>query len=204
MLKKLIKGTAIIAAAFAFFLSITPSTAFAAMREAQAEITITKRISGIEETDEVFAFQISAADEAFPMPDNTEVTIAGEGKASFNISYSEVGIYTYTVSEIAGSGEYCTYDGTVYTISVYVLWDEENGKLDTVVVCADESDYKTEAVFTNVYTPPAPPPTPTPTPPPAPTTGDTSKLVQGLAFLAVAAICIIAASYLLKKRRAGT
>ena len=201
MLKKLIKGTAIIVAAFAFFLSITPRAAVAAMQDAEAKITITKHISGIEGTDEVFAFQISADDEAFPMPDNAEATIAGEGKASFNISYGEVGIYTYTVREIAGSGEYCTYDDTVYAVSVYVLWDEENGKLDTVVVCADENDYKTEAVFTNVYTPPVPPQTPTPTPPPAPTTGDARKLVQGLALMAIAAICIFAASYLLKKRR---
>ena len=201
MLKKLIKGTAIIAAAFAFFLSITPFETFASVRAAEAKITITKHISGIEETDEVFTFQISADDEAFPMPDNAELTIEGTGKASFDIRYGEVGIYTYTVREIAGSGEYCTYDDTVYAVSVYVLWDEENAKLVTVVVCADENDYKTEAVFTNVYTPPAPPPTPTPTTPPAPTTGDASKLIQGLALTAVAAICIFAATYLLKKRR---
>ena len=48
--------------------------------------------------------------------------------------------------EIAGSGEYCTYDDTVYAVSVYVLWDEENAKLDTVVVCADENDYKRDSL----------------------------------------------------------
>ena len=46
MLKKLIKGTAIIAAAFGFLLSITPVCTIASVRAAQSHITITKHNSG--------------------------------------------------------------------------------------------------------------------------------------------------------------
>lgn len=144
-------------------------------------VPVTVTLTGtLPEKAEDFEIVLNADDEAFPMPEGAEngsyiMTITGEGTKSFpEITYDRVGIYTYTISQNAGTNEKCTYDSTLYTLDVYVTNAEDGDGLETTVVLytSDEKEKYAEAGFMNAYevVPTATPePTATPTITAAPT-----------------------------------
>lgn len=127
----------------------------------QAEIKFTNQITGITETDESFVYVLEAEDESCPMPEDTEIMIQGSGTGSFTIPCDEVGQYNYTLYQKSGNTANWTYDNAKYKVSVYVLWNEEENKLESQVFFFDEAGYKVDAtskaLFKNTYDDPSKP-----------------------------------------------
>ena len=159
---------------------------------------------------------------SYPMPEGSAdgkytLTITGSETASFpDISYSELGVYSYTIYQVKGSNSQCTYDETVYTMKVYIT----NEGVERVVRVKDSDDpdaKNMEVVFTNKYptaTDDLDDPMPrrdrlTPTPsadpdnpndPDGPQTGDSSHLWLYICLGAVSLIVLVALS-LTKQRK---
>ena len=92
---------------------------------------VSKSITGnaIPAADDVFEFKIEASVSANPMPTPSGVQITGEGTANFGgITFAQPGIYNYIITETKGSIANCTYDESVYTLTVTVTRDA-NGNL---------------------------------------------------------------------------
>lgn len=102
--------------------------------------------------------RMTADDASYPMPNGQQggsydLTIATTGKASFpEIQYKELGVYTYTVQQVAGSYEDCEYDGRVYKLTVTVV-NGENGGYEAIVTMreSEKSEKVSSALFHNVY-----------------------------------------------------
>jgi pilin isopeptide linkage protein len=120
-------------------------------------IPVYKIVSGIPATTETFAFRLTAVNSA-PMPSGSvngvkTVTIAGTGNTTFGaITYTAVGDYLYTISEVAGSSGDYAYDTTVYDLTVQVTWkDQAGGTLEAVMylVKHGQTEKQEKAQFTN-------------------------------------------------------
>lgn len=144
-------------------------------------IPVTVSLTGTQpEQAEDFAVVLKADDAAYPMPDGAEngaytMTVTGADTKNLpTIAYDRVGIYTYTIAQTAGSNTKCTYDDTVYTLTVQVTNAEDGSGLEAVAVLYPdaEGDKQPGAVFQNAY---AVEPTPTPSPVPTPTAEPTQE-----------------------------
>ncbi len=109
-------------------------------------------------TDGQFSFRLSANDAAYPMPAGAAngvliLTNTADGKITIPaITYTAAGVYTYTLTEIAGNAKGYTYDDTAYTITVTVA-DDGSGQLkvaSTVFSLADGTIVN-EMTFANEY-----------------------------------------------------
>ena len=95
---------------------------------------------------EDFTVVLKADDADYPMPNGTvngvySMTITGEGTENFpTITYSRVGVYTYTVYQVAGTNRKCTYDDTVYTLVVTITNKEDYSDLEATAVLCPDSD----------------------------------------------------------------
>lgn len=123
-------------------------------------IPVTVSLSGTQpELPEDFNIKWKADDDSYPMPEGAEgdvytMLITGAGTKSFPmITYDRVGIYTYTIYQEAGNNKKCTYDDTVYTLTVYITNAEDGSGLEaTAVLYPDtEGDKMTGAGFKNEY-----------------------------------------------------
>lgn len=149
------------------------TVAFAEEAEAPAE---TKLVSEAVTFSEVFkAYEVvGSTDEAlFPAetlkfeveadeanPDATVITVddlAVTGNAGQLLtikvpSYEKVGVYKYTISEVAGTTQGVTYTDDTIDVTVLVTYNYKEGKLDTEIVLStpDEADGKVDT-FTNTY-----------------------------------------------------
>lgn len=106
---------------------------------AEADLEVSKTVTGAapEEAEE-YTFVIASVDGA-PVPENDTVTVTGEGSASFGtVTYTEPGVYTYTVSETAGSSENCTYDDRIITVTDTVTDDNGALTVDRKITANDE------------------------------------------------------------------
>ena len=134
-------------------------------------------------TTQTFRFILAPAEgeEGNPMPSaGGNVTLDGgkavleipsdqyEAKGQFEMTYTRPGIYTYTLTQKAGTEYRTTYDHTEYEVVVYVVNDGEGGLEATTVAYRKGSDKKCDVVFTN-YREPDPTASPSPTPTPEPT-----------------------------------
>ena len=138
-------------------------------------LTVSKTWTG-ETFPEGFAYTAKfklEADEGNPdgaaLPDNAEsLTITGEEKTgSFDpITFTEVGTYTFTVSEVAGDAQGVAYDDTKYTVTVEVTESETDSvtlAIGPVTYTDASGGSATGLTFTNTYTPDQPDdPKPTP------------------------------------------
>ena len=139
---------------------------------------------------ETYRFKLTAKDNA-PMPEKDSVSVTGAGKVSFpEIKYTKAGTYVYEISEVAGTDKSCTYDKTVYTVTVTVTEDMD-GTLSAKSAIMTGSKTASSILFTNSY-PKAEKK--------APSTGDSSRLGLWLG-LALAGGCGCAAAVVLTKRR---
>ena len=142
---------------------LLPFTAYAAQSTATISIPVHKEISGdTPETAETFTFRLAAVDGA-PMPAGSvngvkTVTLQGSGNTTFGeITYTELGDYQYTITEVQGSNTSYSYDTATYTATVQVAWKNEiDGEKQAVLYLVKEGvDGKQEnALFTNTYSEP--------------------------------------------------
>ena len=129
--------------------------------ETSAVISVQKIVDGTGyNQDEAFEFTLSAAEEGTPMPTETgnKVSIkAGETGSFGSITYTDTGVYYYTVKETKGSTVGMSYDETEYLVTVVVSMNDERKLTASVyynIVMTDipevESDVRA-LVVTNTY-----------------------------------------------------
>ncbi|MEA4938732.1 MAG: FctA domain-containing protein [Christensenella sp.] len=124
---------------------------------ATLSIPVYKVVSGIPATTETFTFRLTGLDSA-PMPAGSvngvkSATIAGTGNTTFGtITYTAVGDFRYTISEVAGTSGNYAYDSTVYDLTVQVTWkDQAGGVLQAAMylVRHGQTEKQERAQFTN-------------------------------------------------------
>lgn len=119
---------------------LNAQTAFAA-GEAGISIPVKISLSGtLPSRAEDFTVKLSAGHESYPMPDGAEngvysMVITGGGSGNFPmITYDRPGIYTYTVYQEPGTNAKCTYDRTIYNLTVYIVNAEDGSGLEAAAV----------------------------------------------------------------------
>lgn len=125
--------------------------------EGQGSIQLRKVLQGKAWDGDAFTFVIAAADEASSkyMPAETQATVdaktgtdeSGNDFADFGfgtITYDQIGVYTYTVTEVAGDNAGITYDSDTAEVTVQVS-DNLHGGLTAAVTNIENG------VFTNIY-----------------------------------------------------
>ena len=116
---------------------------------------VIKVISGPKpDPEEEYSFTIEAHEDTpdAPLPDETTITITGEGHASFTgISFPANGEYKYIIREAETPDAGYTQDESVYTI----IWTVKNGKAEYQILKNGEepSDDLHNFRFVNIYKP---------------------------------------------------
>lgn len=149
---------------------------------------------------EDYTVVLKADDSAYPMPEGSvdgvySLTITGEDTENFpTITYDRVGIYTYTVYQVAGTNQKCTYDDTVYSLTVTISNKEDYSGLEATAVLYPDSDGDKlpAAEFANKYK--VDPPSDTPK------TGDESSPLLYAVLIAVS-MGVIVALFLTRKSK---
>ena len=138
-------------------------------------LPVSIRTAGADpEPNAAYTLCLQAVDNA-PMPDGAQngqysVTVQGAGGYTFpQITYTAPGIYYYQISHVAGADTRCTYDATVYNVTVAITNKQDGTGLESAVTAhtGPSADKRDAMLFTNVYAPrPTTPPTATPAPKP--------------------------------------
>ena len=190
---------------------IMTMSAFAA-EDPGVSIPVTVSLSGtLPKPEEEFVIKLKADNASYPMPEEAAggiytMTITGaDTKKLPTISYNRVGVYTYTIYQVAGTNKKCTYDDIVYALKVYISNAEDGSGLEaTAVLYPDsESNKLSGAEFKNVYetVKPAPKkPASTSTTTTTPKTGDESNPILYAVLVAVS-FGIIVLLFLTRKNR---
>ena len=157
-------------------------------------VKITKELTGRDLTAGEFTFQLKDADGNVV----STATNAADGTIIFNpITFTEVGTYTYTVSEVNSGADNITYDDSVYTVTATVT---DNGDGTKSVVWSYEGG---SIVFKNTYTAPAAPEPAKPAeakPVKTPDTSDTNAGSMAFGAITVAGIVALGVGIALKRR----
>ena len=100
--------------------------------------------------------QMEAEDPSYPMPEGSvdgifEMVISGNSFMSFpSMSYTEPGIYTYTIEQIAGLNPLCAYDPSVYHLKVSVTNAQDGSGLTAMVALrSEDADEKLQCLQTD-------------------------------------------------------
>lgn len=166
-------------------------------------IPVSVSLSGtLPKPAEDFTIKLRADNASYPMPEGSvgdvyTMTITGADTKNLpTITYNRVGIYTYTIYQVAGSNSKCTYDDTVYALTVYITNAEDGSGLEaTAVLYPDsEGDKLPGAEFKNVYE------TEKPTTTDTPKTGDESNPILYAVLIAVS-LGVIVTLILTRKTR---
>lgn len=161
---------------------------------APATVTLNakKVLEGAELADGEFTFRLENGGQLMD-----EATNDADGNVTFHeLTLKQVGTYTFTVSEIAGSEEGVTYDSSQKTVTVTVT-DDGNGQLQASV----EGNGQT---FTNTYVKPVAGDTNADAgdaDKAIPQTGDTNNAVLPIVVAAVAVACIAGGLVASRKRK---
>lgn len=110
-------------------------------------------------TPESYILRMTADNASNPMPDGQtggryDLTITGAGTADFPaMKFDRVGIYKYTITQVPGTNEHCTYDERSYKLTISVVNDENGGIAAVVAMYRTDASEKKEstALFHNVY-----------------------------------------------------
>lgn len=133
--------------------------AFAAEAAPEVSIPVKINVKGNKPAvPEKYTVKMYADDASYPMPEGSEggvcvMTVRGADTVNFPaITYNRVGIYTYTIYQVKGKAPNCTYDETIYTLTVYITNAEGGGLQANVALYADgEGSKMDKAEFTNRY-----------------------------------------------------
>lgn len=111
----------------------------------EAALDIEKKVTGAAPaSDETYTFVLTADGK------DEKVTVKGAGKASFDKrTYTEEGVYTYTIKEVKGKSSLCKYDSTVYTITDTVTDSKGVLVYDRKITAGGSA--KKAVIFTNEY-----------------------------------------------------
>ena len=135
------------------------TAAFAAQASVAVTLPVSIRTAGSDpEPNAEYTVCLQAVDSA-PMPDGAQngqysFTVQGAGDYTFpQITYTTPGIYSYHVSHAAGKDARCTYDATVYDVTVTITNRQDGTGLESTVAArtAPNPDKKDTLLFTNVY-----------------------------------------------------
>ena len=107
-----------------------------------------------------YVIKLKAEDISNPMPEGSEngiytLKITGADSKEFpEIRFLKVGIYKYSIYQEEGKHNRCTYDKSVYSVTVYVTNSENGDGLETTTVLYKdhEANKLDEALFHNKYT----------------------------------------------------
>lgn len=166
-------------------------------------VPVTISLSGtLPKPEEDFTIKLRADNASYPMPEGSvgdiyTMTITGADTKNFpTITYNRVGVYTYTIYQVAGNNKKCTYDDTVYALTVYITNAEDGSGLEaTAVLYPDSEGNKLPgAEFDNEYETVKP----APTDPDTPKTGDESTPVLYAVLIAVS-LGVIVCLFLTRK-----
>lgn len=121
------------------------------------EVIFGKNVIGWPYEAAEFEFSLTASSSANPMPEGSvngqiTATVTGEGDIKFGeMTFTEPGVYTYTVSEIKGETFGYIYDKTVYEVT-YTVTDVD-GVLEATRTVTVDGEVVEETEFTNIYVP---------------------------------------------------
>ena len=204
---------AILGTVMAVVCMMTMSLSTFAAENLEITIPVTISVSGtLPEKAEDFIVKLTADDTSYPMPedaDGNEYTMKIAGGATKNlptITYDKLGIYTYTIYQVAGDNKKCTYDEISYSLTVYVTNKEDGSGLEVSAVLYPDTKGEKQACaeFKNQYesvtSTPTATPTPTPTKTPSPDTGDNSATAYYAVIIAACAAVIAIALVARRKR----
>ena len=117
---------------------------------------VKKTVRGNAPSDETFTFNIKASadnPDGAVLPTDTTATVKGAGSTSFgNITFSKVGTYKFEIRETAGESLGCTYDDSVWTLTVKVEnVDSALAVTSHTYTKADGTTSSDNAEFENIY-----------------------------------------------------
>lgn len=123
----------------------------------KAEVPVAFNVTGdTPKADETFTAIMTPTAGETVKPAQASVSVTGAGKASFELSFNEVGEHHYTITQAAGNAQGWTYDTQTYDVTAFCMWDEPDDAIYTQVFIENVSGEKTDlAEFTNTYGAPA-------------------------------------------------
>lgn len=117
---------------------------------------VKKTVSGNPLKDSTFTFELTAQNKNNPMPAGSKdgkktLSITGSGEKEFGTwSYTEAGVYYYTISEVNTGEDGYTFDTSVYTITDTVK--DVKGQLELTRVVTNAANKRVESCsFINKY-----------------------------------------------------
>ena len=124
--------------------------------DAMVDPPVIKIIDGNPRGASTFTFTLTAENRLNPMPSGSvsgvkRISVIGAGRAAFGTwSYTEPGVYRYTVAEVNAAVAGYLYDRTVYTITDRV--SAANGQLVvTRQITSDSGEQVSTLTFVNIY-----------------------------------------------------
>lgn len=140
------------------------------------KLPVTVKLSGRPPTeDEDYTIVLKADNPEYPMPEGSvdqsyNMTIKGEASQKLpEIQFSSLGVYTYTVKQLAGTNELASYDDSEYNLVVFITNAKGGNGLEMTVnlYLLGEKEKQDELLFLNNYEKePSPPPEEVETPDP--------------------------------------
>ena len=158
MMKKRACSFLLLLLAMVFLLSV-PAFADEAAEALTAQVPVEIVLEGpLPDPAETFTVELTAVTADAPMPAGASggvytATVTGAGSLTLEMAFDQPGVFSYTIKQLPGTSEYCTYDPTTYELTVFATVDEE-WNLGITTVLTDSSGEKVDkAIFTNVYKP---------------------------------------------------
>lgn len=140
------------------FIMLVPTISASSLPSLKLPVTV--KLSGRPPTeDEDYTIVLKADNPEYPMPEGSvdesyNMTIQGEGSKELpEINFSSVGVYTYTISQLAGVNELASYDDKVYNLVVFVTNTKNGSGLEITVnlYLLGEKEKQDELLFLNNY-----------------------------------------------------
>lgn len=140
------------------FIMLVPTISASSLPSLKLPVTV--KLSGRPPTeDEDYTIVLKADNPEYPMPEGSvdesyNMTIQGEGSKELpEINFSSVGVYTYTISQLAGVNELASYDDKVYNLVVFVTNAKNGSGLEITVnlYLLGEKEKQYELLFLNNY-----------------------------------------------------